>query len=106
MNQRIRYSKAVNGIMTSRRVFTTSAGLVVTVELDTTNKKYSIVDAASGAVVTTGGKTKNLAVLKIQAKEGLSALGVTFAEELRTRDGLTADVKRAIKEKMLASVNG
>lgn len=86
MNQRIRYHKAKNGVMTSRRNYTTSAGSTVVVELDLNNKKYRILDASSLSEVATGGNTKNVSVLKIQAKKELVDLGVTFAEETRDRE--------------------
>ncbi len=85
MNQRIRYQKTRSGILTSRRNFTTSAGQTVSVELNLNDKKYRIVDATTGAEVATGGNTRNVSVLKIQAKKGLVNLGVEFAEETRNR---------------------
>lgn len=84
-NQRIRYSKPQQGVLTSRRNYTTSGGQEVKVELDLINKKYRILDSASGQEVSTGGNTRNLSVLKIQAKRGLTELGVGFADETRTR---------------------
>jgi hypothetical protein len=85
-NVRIRYDENDDGtVLTSRRMFVTGAGVEVKVTLDVANKKYSILDASSGAVVASGGDTVNLAVLKIQAKEGLTALGVSFSEEKRDR---------------------
>ncbi len=86
MSQRIRYKKTSQGVLTSRRHFTTAAGVEVLVELDLTSKKYRILDSVSNAeVVPPTGNTKNTSVLKIQAKRGLEALGVTFTEEVRTR---------------------
>lgn len=90
MNQRIRYSNARNGVLTSRRNFVTGAGREVNVELDLTNKKYRILDSSSGEQVATGGNTRNVSVLKIQAKRGLTELGVSFQEETRERG--TSDV--------------
>ena len=85
MNKRIRYSKVKTGVLLSRRNFTTAAGQTVVVVLDLNAKRYQILDAASNAEVTSGGNTKNVSVLKIQAKKGLQGLGVTFAEEVRNR---------------------
>ncbi len=84
-NKRIRYAKVRQGVLISRRHFTTNAGVEVLVELDLNNKKYRILDSVSSAEISTGGNTKNISVLKIQAKKGLTALGVTFAEESRNR---------------------
>lgn len=85
MNQRIRYSKARTGILQSRRNFITGSGQEVMVELDLNSKRYRILDSVSGAEVSVGGNTRNVSVLKIQAKRGLTTLGVEFADETRTR---------------------
>lgn len=87
MNQRIRYGKPQGGRLQSRRNYTTATGREVNVELDLNTKTYRIKDAASGEQVATGGNTKNIAVLKIQAKRGLTDLGVSFADETRNRGG-------------------
>lgn len=88
-NVRVRYGKAIDGLMGSRRNFVTSTGKEVNVELDTVNMKYRILDAVDSSEVATGGDTISVSVLKIQAKEGLVALGVTFDAEERERGGLT-----------------
>lgn len=85
MNQRIRYNKVRNGVLLSRRNFVTGGGREVNVELDLANKKYRILDSVSGEQVLTGGNTRNVSVLKIQAKRGLTELGVAFLEETRER---------------------
>ena len=92
MNQRIRYNKVRNGVLLSRRNFVTGAGREVNVELDLTAKKYRILDSASGEQLSTGGNTKNVSVLKIQAKRGLTELGVQFADETRNRGGEEVNV--------------
>ena len=89
MNQRIRYNKVRNGVLLSRRNFTTATGREVNVELDLNIKKYRILDSVSGEQVATGGNTRNVAVLKIQAKRGLTDLGVSFADETRNRNNGT-----------------
>jgi len=91
-NQRIRYHKPVNGVLTSRRHFTTAAGREVKVQLNLNAKTYSILDSSTGEQVAMGGNTKNVAVLKIQAKRGLTELGVVFAEETRERGGMELPV--------------
>jgi hypothetical protein len=85
MNKRIRYSKVKTGVLLSRRNFVTGTGQTVVVILDLNAKRYQIVDATSNVEVTSGGNTKNVSVLKIQAKRGLVGLGVSFAEETRNR---------------------
>lgn len=85
-NQRIRYGKSNQGVYTSRRVYQTAGGQTVSVELNETTKTYRIVDASTGETVTSGGGTKNFAVLKIKAKDALTSLGVSFSEESRNRD--------------------
>lgn len=85
MNQRIRYFRPTNGVMVSRRLFTTSSGIDAQVELNANTLKYRILDAGLGTVIAEGGDTVNLAVLKIQAKVALVALGVNFEDEVRVR---------------------
>jgi hypothetical protein len=87
-NKRIRYSKVKTGVLLSRRNFTTSSGQTVVVYLDLNTKNYQIVDAETNAVVATGGDTTNSAILKIQAKQGLVRLGVSFTAEARNRGGV------------------
>lgn len=87
MSQRIRYMKNSAGRLQSVRLFTTGTGQAVSVELDVATKKYRVTDAVSGEEVASGGNTRNLAVLKIQAKKGLSNLGVSFQAEERNRYG-------------------
>lgn len=87
MSQRIRYQKVGEGLLESRRNFVTSTGIEVKVLLDLNQKKYSILDSVTGVSMGSGGNTRNSAVLKIQAKQGLSELGVTFTEEKRERAG-------------------
>ncbi len=83
-NTRIRYSK--NGAtLISRRIFATLDGKAYRIFLDTESMKYSINDVNGIAEGVDGGKTKNLAVLKIQAKEALMSLGVNFESENRNR---------------------
>lgn len=85
MNKRIRYSKVKTGVLLSRRNFVTAGGHTVVVVLDLNAKRYQILDATSNAEIASGGNTKNVSVLKIQAKKGLMGLGVNFAEETRNR---------------------
>lgn len=89
-NKRIRYAKVRTGVLLSRRHFLTSSGQEVSVELDLNNKKYRILDSVSSAEVASGGNTKNVSVLKIQAKRGLMGLGVSFTEETRQRGSVTS----------------
>lgn len=84
-NTRIRYARSRTGMLQSRRHFLTDGGLEVMVELDLTNKRYRILDSSTGNEVATGGNTRNVSVLKIQAKKGLMTLGVQFTEETRER---------------------
>lgn len=86
MSKRIRYIKAGDSKLVSLRNFITLAGNTVVVELDTENKKFRVLDAATLAEVSSGGDTKNVAILKQQAKESLVSLGVTFSEEVRIRE--------------------
>jgi hypothetical protein len=92
MNKRIRYNKTRSGVLQSRRNFMTGQNQEVVVELDLNAKRFRILDSVSGAEVATGGNTRNVSVLKIQAKRGLTSLGVTFAEESRTRAPKTLPV--------------
>ncbi len=83
MSQRIRYNKTGVNVLTSMRNFMTGAGVEVKVELDLTAKKYRILDAVTLGELTSGGNTRNVAVLKIQAKRCLAELGVQFNKESR-----------------------
>lgn len=88
MNQRIRYNKVAADKLVSRRTFVTASGTEVVVELNLGQKRYRVLDAANSVEVSTGGNTRNIAVLKIQAKRGLKELGVQFADETRERQGV------------------
>lgn len=95
-NTRIRYMQTSPGILQSRRHFVTGAGREVNVELDLNAKKYRILDSATGEQVATGGNTRNKSVLKIQAKRGLTELGVVFTDETRSRSGNTEQTVGAV----------
>lgn len=82
-NTRIRYNKTVEGVCQSKQAYTISTGKQVKVELNYNTFKFRILDASSNRELLTGGTTKNKAVLKIQAKRSLEALGVSFADEVR-----------------------
>lgn len=86
-NTRIRYQEDKSGVLQSRRRFTTASGQEVLVELDLNQKKYRVLDSTTGVEVVSGGNTRNVSVLKIQAKRGLTELGVAFADETRERGG-------------------
>lgn len=86
-NKRIRYNKVSADKLVSRRTFVTTAGNEVVVELNLGQKKYRILDASTSAELSSGGNTRNIAVLKIQAKRGLKSFGVEFAAEERDRQG-------------------
>lgn len=96
-NTRIRYKSIGDNLLKSVRVFSVN-DTALSVTLDTENKRFTIVDENSGDEVMTGGKTKNLAVLKIQAKKALSDLGVSFGEETRNRgnDDSTDNIKVSV----------
>ena len=82
---RIRYKRNGN-VLTSRRVYNLKDNLSVNVVLDLDAMTYALIDAnGSGAVIASGGGTKNLSVLKIKAKEGLKNLGFDFNNESRNR---------------------
>jgi hypothetical protein len=91
MNQRIRYNKVSNDKLVSRRTFSTASGAEVVVELNIGAKKYRVLDAATNQEISSGGNTRNVAVLKIQAKRGLKDLGVEFADETRDRGGVEVE---------------
>lgn len=84
MGQRIRYGKQDNGTLKSRRNFSLPDGRQVYVILSPATMAYEALDAASlQSVLQRSGETRNLAVLKIKAKEGLESLGVVFTDEAR-----------------------
>lgn len=91
-NTRIRYQQTKPGVLQSRRRFVTAAGTEVLVELDLNQKKYRVLDASTGAEVAAGGNTRNVSVLKIQSKRGLTELGVSFTDETRVRGSNEASV--------------
>lgn len=88
MNKRIRYVKTNNPeVLESVRSFLNrKTNVSYRVVLDLTNKRFRILNAADNAVVMEAGKTRNVAVLKIQAKTALSSLGIDFSEEKRNRE--------------------
>lgn len=85
-NTRIRYLTNDKGLLISTRVFAIN-DVAYKVILNTTTFKYVIQDAVKGIIVAEGGNTKNVAVLKIQAKRALTKLGYTFQDEKRPRSG-------------------
>lgn len=85
MSQRIRYQRTDANKLVSRRKFSLPSGVQVSVELDLDAKNYRVKDAVTEQVIAEGGNTRNVSVLKIQAKRGLTALGVEFAPESRDR---------------------
>lgn len=99
-NTRIRYDK--NGV--SRRTFDVSIeGEVVSTKviLDTVNLGYKIVDASNiERTLLSGGNTKNLSVLKIQAKDGLKSLGYEFETETRNRENSSDSVSSSSTEEV------
>lgn len=90
MNVRIRYNTdTTSGLLISRRNYVTSDGTEVKAELDSTSKRFRILETTTGRELLAGGKTKNLAVLKIQVKDALASMGVQFGSEERERNQLT-----------------
>lgn len=53
--------------------------------------RFEVVDSSDGTVVTKGGNTKNVAVLKKQAKRALNRLGYEFSAETRNRENLSTN---------------
>lgn len=114
-NTRIRYRSIGDGILASRRVFTVALDGVdtdVVVILDTDLMRFKIVtvvdDVDSDSMeILRGGNTKNISVLKIQAKKGLRELGYEFGTETRAR-GVASNVGDSGASEALstASVNG
>lgn len=107
-NTRIRYEKVDDNTLTSRRVFELpiNNGTESIVILDTLNMKFSITDI-DGKVLASGGNTKNLAVLKIQAKNGLRELGYEFGSETRIKAVASSTVDSGVSEAISAAgING
>jgi hypothetical protein len=92
LNTRIRYQTIKPGVLQSRRRFTMSTGQEVLVELDLIQKKFRILDSITGVEFASGGNTRNVSVLKIQAKRGLNELGIQFTDETRTRGSVELNV--------------
>lgn len=84
MSTRIRYSKN-EGVLTSIRVFPLGSDITARVVLDTTNMSFIIEDVNTGNVLRAGGKTKNLTVLKNQARRAIMELGAGLVQEHRNR---------------------
>lgn len=80
---RIRYTKPVDGVCNSRQVYKITGKKEVSVRLDYNTFQFNLIDSSTGISLYNGGNTKNKAVLKIQAKNTLEALGVRFKEEER-----------------------
>lgn len=81
MNTRIRYEKD-GAFLVSTRVFVVN-NVPYKVKLNVVEKTYALIDQETGAVPVQGGGTKNLTVLKRQAKRALVKLGYNFAGETR-----------------------
>lgn len=83
INTRIRYAKAnEEGLLKSVRFFSNGITTLY-IEIDTKMMQFFIRDARSHEAVASGGSTKNLAVLKIQAKNALTAMKIIFQNERR-----------------------
>jgi len=85
-NTRIRYNRSNEGLLVSGRALYAGNDDYVLVKLDTENFRFEIVNAVEGTIISEGGNTKNLAVLKKQAKRALKAIGVEFDEETRNKN--------------------
>lgn len=84
MATRIRYSKTEDpNLVRSAKAFKVGDRHVY-VSLHTVSLQFNIYDATTREIIVSGGKTKNLTVLKIQAKTALKHMGVEFAEDVRT----------------------
>ena len=86
MHTRIKYlyEGAGDNVMAMSKQNFMLNGRELTIYLYINDFKFEIVDA-NGAVVTKGGNTKNVAVLKKQAKRALARLGYEFGAETRNR---------------------
>lgn len=85
-NTRIRYTKQSDGMLQSvRSIEIDQEPGRVFVKLDVDNFKFYILEPNTMSVLVEGGKTKNLAVLKRQAKRMLTQLGASFGEEKRNK---------------------
>lgn len=84
MHTRIKYNYEGDGLYASRQVFNVNEKDCI-VMLDYNNFKFEIIDIKTKECVVSGGKTKNKAVLKRQAKRALKKLGFEFNVETRKR---------------------
>lgn len=97
MKTRIRYNSD-NNLLISRQTFTGSNYTPYRIVLDKENLSYKIMNAATDEIVTTGGNTKNLTVLKSKAKNALVSLGVEFDTETRDRTTASSTVNSEASE--------
>lgn len=83
---RIRYVKMnEDGLLKSMRLFSNGVQTVY-VELNTKAMSYAVKDAETHELVSAGGKTVNLNVLKTQAKKALEDLRIIFSDESRKKN--------------------
>lgn len=84
MHTRIKYENQGDGLYSSRQLFAVNDKECI-VMLDYNNFKFEIIDIKTKECVVLGGKTKNKAVLKRQAKRALKKLGYEFNAETRKK---------------------
>lgn len=101
MSVRIRYSKPVEGILTSTQFYTNEAGTRFQVKINTTEaekKTFSwTVHEDPTSIVRGEGVAVNLHQAKIKAKKKLEELGISFEKESREeRDPLDVEASRAL----------
>jgi len=104
-NTRIRYNK-VGSTLTSRRIFSlvVDGNMVdAKVVLDTNDMTYTVINLSdNSSVIGTGDNTKNLSVLKIQAKDALRELGYEFGAETRNR-GVASNTEETVTPEVLVA---
>lgn len=79
---RIRYTKGLNGVLTSPLIETVDG--VVKVEVNLTTNTFKVV-TVKGLLLREGSSTNKHSLLKL-VKKTLIDLGASFEDELRTRD--------------------
>lgn len=83
MSQRIRYTELAGDTLQSVRTYHTSTGVNVRIAINTKTLEYLLLDDKNNVIGQ--GKGLYLHDTKIKAKKALTDLGVSFAEENRTR---------------------
>lgn len=85
MATRIRYGKAIEGVLTSTQYYVNDSGTRYQVQIKTSDNAYAVIEDVTNKIAGEG-RAVNLHQAKIKAKKKLEDLGIKFEAEARTFD--------------------